>query len=148
MDRAGCSGSCQCVCTAYGRERRSREHIPFPSKVLMFEDMYFCAVCPQAPASGIQPKEESRLFHCWRESWLRDPFCPQCDWTADSDGRPEGSPLAGETGWGVSRASGPRRQALWLWVVRVAWPSEPRLAHTVLSVPGVSDTALGLRLWR
>lgn len=43
---------------------------------------------------------------------------------------------------------GPEGRSLWLWVVRVAWPSDPRLAHTMLSVPGVSDTALGLRLWR
>ena len=46
------------------------------------------------------------------------------------------------------RPLAPDGRLLWLWVVCVAWPSEPRLAHTVLSVPGVSDTALRLRLWR
>ena len=50
------------------RERQSREHIPIPFKVLMFKDTYFCTICPQTPASGVQPKEESRLFHDWREA--------------------------------------------------------------------------------
>ena len=55
------------------RERQSGEHIPILFKVLMFEDTYLCTTCPHTPASGVQPKEESQLVQCWRESWLREP---------------------------------------------------------------------------
>lgn len=69
-------------------------------------------MCPQTAASGVQPKEESRLFQCWRESWLREPSSvPSATGLLTLMVGLEGRPLTGDTGWGVSRASGPRRPA-------------------------------------
>ena len=62
--------------------------------------------------------------------------------------RPEGSLLTGETGWGVFPGPlGPKAGSSGFGSFVLLGSRESRLAHTAsVSVPDVSDTALGARV--